>query len=114
MYYILILDMFRAILCSSSGGQNYIVTASGIVTRPYSAPVESGLQCKNMLEPARSQITIWGMRIECWIPKASFIHAEYVTRTRLNVAVYVRCQSCFIFLIEPTGTYFGTSQIRHQ
>jgi hypothetical protein len=47
MYYIIILDMFRAILCSSSGGQNCIVTASGIVTlckRPYSAPVESGLQ----------------------------------------------------------------------
>jgi hypothetical protein len=39
--------MFRAILCSSSGGQNCIFTASGIVTfceRPYSAPVESGLQ----------------------------------------------------------------------
>jgi hypothetical protein len=38
--------MFRVILCSSSGVQNCIVTASGIVTlckRPYSAPVESGL-----------------------------------------------------------------------
>jgi hypothetical protein len=32
MYYIIILDMFRAILFTSSGGQNYIVTASGIVT----------------------------------------------------------------------------------
>jgi hypothetical protein len=48
MYYIKYLDMVRAILCSSSGGQNYIFTASGIVTlceRPCSAPVESGLQC---------------------------------------------------------------------
>jgi hypothetical protein len=47
MYYIRYLDMFRAILCSSSGGQNCIFTASGIVNlceRPYSAPVESGLQ----------------------------------------------------------------------
>jgi hypothetical protein len=46
MYYIIILDMFRAILCSSSGGQNCVVTASGIVTlckRPYIAPVDSGL-----------------------------------------------------------------------
>jgi hypothetical protein len=43
MYYIIILDMFQAILCSSSGGLNCIVTESGIVTRPYSAPVESGL-----------------------------------------------------------------------
>jgi hypothetical protein len=40
MYYIKYLDMFRAILCSSSGGQNCISTASGIVIlreRPYSA-----------------------------------------------------------------------------
>jgi hypothetical protein len=32
MYYIKFLDMFRAILCSSSGGQKCIFTASGIVT----------------------------------------------------------------------------------
>jgi hypothetical protein len=45
MYCIKYFDMFRAILCSSSGGQNCISTASGIVTlyeRPCSAPVESG------------------------------------------------------------------------
>jgi hypothetical protein len=38
--------MFRAILRSSSGGLNCIVTASGIVTlckRPYSTPGESAL-----------------------------------------------------------------------
>jgi len=38
--------MFRAVLCSSSGGEIGIIT-SGIVTlckRPYSMPVESGLQ----------------------------------------------------------------------
>jgi hypothetical protein len=38
--------MFRAIIYSSSGGQNCIFTASGIVTlceRPCSAPVESPL-----------------------------------------------------------------------
>jgi hypothetical protein len=46
MYYIKYPDMFRTILCSSSGGQNCIFTASGIVTlceRPCSAPVESPL-----------------------------------------------------------------------
>jgi hypothetical protein len=46
MYYITILDMFRAILCSSSGDQNCIFTASGIVTlceRPCSVPVENGI-----------------------------------------------------------------------
>ena len=42
--YIIILDMFRAVLCSSSGGR--IITASGIVTlckQLYSTPVESRL-----------------------------------------------------------------------
>jgi hypothetical protein len=32
IYYIKYLDMFRAPVCSSSGGQNYIFKASGIVT----------------------------------------------------------------------------------
>jgi hypothetical protein len=47
MYYNKYLNMIPAILCSSSGGQNCIFTASGIVTlceRPCSAPVESGFQ----------------------------------------------------------------------
>jgi hypothetical protein len=46
MYYTKYLYMFRAILCLSSGGQNCISTASGIVVykRPCSTPVESGLQ----------------------------------------------------------------------
>jgi hypothetical protein len=45
--------MFRAILCSSSGGQNCIVTASVIVTvceRLYSAPVESKIKKKDLLK----------------------------------------------------------------
>ena len=33
---------------------------------------------KNMVEWGRQQITIWGMRIACWIPKASYTHSEYV------------------------------------
>jgi len=44
--YITILNMFQAVPCSSSGGKNCIITASGIVTlykQPYSMPVESGL-----------------------------------------------------------------------
>jgi hypothetical protein len=47
MYYIIILDMLPEILCSSSGGSECIVTASGIVTlrkQLFSAPVQSGLQ----------------------------------------------------------------------
>jgi hypothetical protein len=27
--------------------------------------------CKNIVEPRRPQITIWHMRLVCWIPKAT-------------------------------------------
>jgi hypothetical protein len=31
-----------------------------------------------MVLPYRPQMTIWRMRIACWIPKATNIHSEYV------------------------------------
>jgi len=33
---------------------------------------------KNMVEPERSQMTIWRMRFACWITKATYAHLEYV------------------------------------
>ena len=33
---------------------------------------------KNIVEPARPQMTIWRMRIACWIPKATDTHSEHV------------------------------------
>ena len=35
---------------------------------------------KNTVEPGRPQMTIWRMRIACWIPKATDTHSEYVIR----------------------------------
>jgi hypothetical protein len=32
----------------------------------------------NIVEQARPQMTIWCMRIPCWIPKATNTHSEYV------------------------------------
>ena len=34
--------------------------------------------CKNIVEPGRSQMTIWRVRIACWIPKATNTPSEYV------------------------------------
>jgi hypothetical protein len=34
---------------------------------------------KGMVESYRQQMTIWRMRIACWIPKATDTHSEYVT-----------------------------------
>jgi hypothetical protein len=33
---------------------------------------------KNIVVPGRPQMTIWRMRIACWIPKATDTHSEYV------------------------------------
>ena len=33
---------------------------------------------KNILEQANTQMTIWRVRIACWIPKARNTHSEYV------------------------------------
>jgi len=33
---------------------------------------------KNNVEPNRPQMTIWRMRIACWIPKATNTHPDYV------------------------------------
>jgi len=33
---------------------------------------------KNIVEPGRPQMTIWRMRIACWVPKATSTHLEYV------------------------------------
>ena len=49
-------------------------------------------------------MTIWRMRIACWIPKATNTHSEYVNiycfssakmvaRTWLNMTLYVHCLS---------------------
>jgi len=34
---------------------------------------------KNAVERGRARMTIWGMRIGCWIPKATNTHSQYVT-----------------------------------
>ena len=35
---------------------------------------------KNIVEPCRPQIIIWRMRIDCWIPRDTNTHWEYVIR----------------------------------
>jgi len=39
------------------------------------------ITCKNNVEPERTRMTMWRMRIACWISKATDKHSEYVTIT---------------------------------
>jgi hypothetical protein len=71
----------------------------------------------------RKQTTIWSMRISCCIPKATkctlrlrntnrFSTVTMVTRTRLNVKLYVHCLPCFVgvffFLETPQSLLLAT------
>jgi len=56
---------------------------------------------KNTVQPGRPQMTIWHMRIACWLSKATNPHSVYVIlisfplqQRRLNVTLYVDCLSC--------------------
>jgi hypothetical protein len=44
---------------------------------------------KNIVEPDGPQMTKWRKRIDCWIPKASTTHSEYVTLTDFYTATIV-------------------------
>jgi hypothetical protein len=36
---------------------------------------------RNIVEPGRLQMTVWHMRIACWVPKATNTHLGYVILT---------------------------------
>jgi hypothetical protein len=59
-----------------------------------------------MVEPDKQQMTVWRMRIACWIPKATDTlricntyccdTTTVTARKRLGVTVYVHCMSCYM------------------
>jgi hypothetical protein len=66
---------------------------------------------KNIVEPDRPQMTIWRMRISCWITKATNTHSEYVMLLSFpqqqwlhKGASILRCTyiDCFFFYILMT------------
>jgi len=51
---------------------------------------------ENIVEPDRPQMTIWRMRIACWIPKATNIHSDYVLLTAFPLQHWLyECASMF-------------------
>ena len=67
---------------------------------------------ENIVQPDRTQMTIWRMRSACWIQKARDTHSEYVTIIAFPlqlwlhesasvlwythiVMIYAHCMSCF-------------------
>jgi hypothetical protein len=71
-------------LCSYDGGspgsrenQNTHFVFSNFFFPLESRAVDE-IMWKNIVERDRPQLTIWRMRIACWIPKAKNTHSEYV------------------------------------
>ena len=44
---------------------------------------------KNIVDPGRPQITIWRMRIACWVPKATDAHSQCVIPIAFPVQQYL-------------------------
>ena len=44
---------------------------------------------KNTVEPGRTQMTIWRMRIACWISKATDTYSEYATLTAFILQLWL-------------------------
>jgi hypothetical protein len=57
---------------------------------------------KKVGEPDRSQMTIWRMRIACWIPKATNTHSQYVTPTAFPLQQWLHERPSMLCC-----TYFG-------
>jgi len=44
---------------------------------------------KNIVQPVRPQMTIWRMRVACWIPKATNMNSEYVIRIAFPLQLWL-------------------------
>jgi len=72
---------------------------------------------KNMLEPDRSQMTIWRMRITCWIPKSTRARARAHTHTHTHTQTHTHslkiCNTyCFSMAITFSRTRLSGMLIR--
>ena len=63
---------------------------------------------KNLVELDRPQMTIWRMRVVCWIPKATNTHSEYVMlivfplQRRLHECTLMLCYTYIACLVITT------------
>jgi hypothetical protein len=67
---------------------------------------------RNIVEPGGPQLTIWQMRIACWIPKATNAHSVYVMVIAFplqqwlheRVSVWRHTYIAYLSSVSPGGT----------
>jgi hypothetical protein len=52
---------------------------------------------KNIVERSRPQMTIWRMRIRCWIPKATYTPSEYVILIAFPLQQWLHERAAMLF-----------------
>ena len=56
-------------------------------------------QCgENVVQPGSPQMTIWRMRIACWIPKATNTHSEHVILIAFPLQQWLRERASMLHL----------------
>jgi hypothetical protein len=62
---------------------------------------------KNMVQPGRTYMTIWRMRIACCIPKAKNTYSEYVILTAFLLQQWLQSRSSVLRYMYITVNIFG-------
>jgi len=68
---------------------------------------------ENVIVPGRPQMTIWGLSIACWIPKATNTHSEYVILLLFQGNnIYKNAPECYVIcgLLALLNTFFFKDQ----
>ena len=64
--------------------------------------------CENLVKPERTRVTLWRMRVACWISKATRAYAQ--TRAHLQTHAYTQAQTHAHTLREICNTFFFPRQ----
>ena len=60
------------------------------------------IMLKNIVQPERTQMTIWRMCVTCRIPKAKWTHSEYVILTAFPLLIcYTKAPQCYVIRALP-------------
>ena len=62
---------------------------------------------KIIAQPRRPQMTIWRMRIACWITKPTDIHSEYVTLTAVRLQHWLQERASILRLYRSADKFLA-------
>ena len=63
---------------------------------------------KNIVETDRPKMTIWRMRIACWIPNSKNTHSQYVILTAFSLKEWLKKRST-VFRYSTLAVFFRLS-----